>query len=373
VEEFARTSLEEVDYLHEAAVAERFAAAFADDPRVAAPAVAWERTTRRVLTLSDVTAIKINDHAALRAAGIDPADVADVFADVMFDQFFTHGYFHADPHPGNIFVTPAGPQGGADAPESPSPGSAPAWHLTFVDFGMMGEVPSGMREGLRALVMAVAARDGAGLVKAAQQIGVLLPSADTRELERALTALFARFGGLGFAELREVDPHEFQDFAREFGDVARSLPVQLPEGLLLLFRAVSLTSGMCSSLDPAFNIWDAVEPYAARLLREESAGLVADLAKQALTNTAVIWRLPGRIEAVIDRIEGSTVAFDTSRIDRRLDRLDRLVRRGVGAVLFAGTLLGGVLLLPTHPVFGGILMGVSVAPLLYALFARTPR
>ncbi|PKQ14909.1 MAG: ABC transporter, partial [Actinobacteria bacterium HGW-Actinobacteria-8] len=84
VEEFAQTSLEEIDYLHEAANSERFAANFADNDRVLVPAVAWERTTRKVLTLQDVTAIKITDTAGLRAAGIDPADVAAGFAELMF-------------------------------------------------------------------------------------------------------------------------------------------------------------------------------------------------------------------------------------------------------------------------------------------------
>ena len=106
VEEFAVTSLQEIDYLQEAASAERFAASFTGDPRVAAPEVVWERTTRRVLTLADVTAIKINDRESLVAAGIDPKAVAKQFATVMFDQLFRDGFFHADPHPGNIFVTP---------------------------------------------------------------------------------------------------------------------------------------------------------------------------------------------------------------------------------------------------------------------------
>lgn len=93
VEEFAQTSLEEIDYLHEAANSGRFAADFADDDRVAVPDVVWERSTRRVLTLEDVTAIKITDSEALLAAGIDPAQVAPVFASVMFDQMFTNGFF----------------------------------------------------------------------------------------------------------------------------------------------------------------------------------------------------------------------------------------------------------------------------------------
>ena len=165
VEEFAQTSLEEIDYLHEAANAGRFAENFADDPRVAAPEVVWERTTRRLLTLSDVTAIKVNDTDALRAADIDPVEVADAFAEIMFEQVFTHSFFHADPHPGNIFVTPL-----PDAAEG-----EPAWRFTFIDFGMMGEVPEGLRAGLRALVIAVAARDGRKLVEAVQEVGVLLP------------------------------------------------------------------------------------------------------------------------------------------------------------------------------------------------------
>ncbi len=171
----------------------------------------WERTTRRVLTLSDVTAIKIGDVEALRAAGIEPA--------------------------------------------------------AFIDFGMMGHVPTELRAGLRRIVIAVAARDGKALVAGTQQIGVLVPGADTTELERALTELFARFGGLGFGELQDVDPREFRRFADEFGETMRELPVQLPENFLLITRAVSLTSGLCSALDPGFNVWHAVEPFAQRLLR----------------------------------------------------------------------------------------------------------
>lgn len=372
VEEFAVTSMEEIDYLHEARSAERFRENFADDPRVAAPEIVWERTTRRVLTLSDVTAIKINDTAALRAAGIDPSAVADAFAEVMFDQVFTHRFVHADPHPGNIFVTPvpstsSGTQGGSGTPGG--------FRLTFIDFGMMAEVSDNLRQGLRTLLIAVTARDSRGLVRAAKEIGVLLPTADTGELERALTALFARFGGMGFAELSRVDPREFTDFAEEFGDMVRRLPLQLPEDMLLLIRAVSLTSGMCSGLDPAFNVWDAAEPYAARLLRDESGTLMQDMAQQAMANAATTWRLPKRIDDIITRVDDGNVSFDTSRLERRLDRLEGIARRIASGVLFAAMLIGGALLVGPLPPLGITLLWVSVLPLLGALFLgrRRPR
>ncbi len=359
VEEFAVTSLEEIDYLHEAANSERFAADFGGEGGVAVPEVVWERTTRRVLTLEDVSAIKINDVDALRAAGIDPSEVAARFARVMFDQLFDDGFFHADPHPGNVFVTPLA---SADA-------AAPAWRFTFIDFGMMGDVPPGLRRGLRRVLIAAASRDGKGLVDGIRDIGVLLPSADTIQLERAMTQLFSRFGGMGFAELQEVDPREFRAFAVEFGDVVRALPFQLPENFLLIVRAMSLTSGMCSALDPAFNIWDAVEPYAQRLIREESGNTVQALAREVGSVAAVTARLPRRADNLISRLEEGSLSVETPRIERRLRDLERMIRRVMSAVLFAGLLIGGILVHAEQEVMGAILMIVSVGPLSHALLA----
>ncbi|MBD5382728.1 ABC1 kinase family protein [Clavibacter sepedonicus] len=356
VEEFAETSLEEIDYLHEARSSARFQEMFASDDRVAVPEIVWERSTRRVLTLEDVTAIKITDHAGLLAAGIDPVDVAPVFAAVMFDQLFADGFFHADPHPGNVFVTPV------------TDGSVEqGWTLTFIDFGMMGEVPPSTRRGLRKMLIAAASRDGKGLVDAARDIGVLLPSADTTQLELAMTRLFARFGGLGFAELREVDPREFRAFANEFQEVVRTLPFQLPDDFLLIIRAMSLTSGVCSALDPAFNLWDSVEPYAARLIREERGNVVRDIGTRVSDTAGTLARLPGRLDALLTRIDDGALPISDPTLERRVGALERTLRRAVSALVFGGLLAGGVLLRPDDEVLGTVLMVVSVFPLAQAL------
>lgn len=362
VEEFAQTSLEEIDYRHEAASAVRFAEEFADDDRVSVPAVVWERSTRRVLTLEDVTAIKITDTDALRLAGIDPEAVAPVFAAVMFDQLFSNGFFHADPHPGNIFVTPV--------PDDPN---GRGWKLTFIDFGMMGEVPPTTRAGLRKMLIAAASRDGTGMVNAARDLGVLLPSAETSELERAMTQLFARFGGMGFAELREVDPREFREFAVQFGEVVRALPFQLPENFLLIIRAMSLTSGVCSSLNPAFNLWDSVEPYAAQLIRDETGNVVQDFGKQALDNAGIAWRLPKRLDGLVTRFEEGTVAVSSPGLERRVARLERTMGRMLSALLFGALLIAGAVLRADDAVLGAVLMIGSALPLLHALLAGRNR
>ena len=370
VEEFAVTSLEEIDYLHEAANSERFAAEFATDGRVAVPVVVWERTTRRVLTLEDVTAIKITDVDALRAAGIEPLQVANAFAAVMFDQLFAGGFFHADPHPGNIFVTPVdeGAVVSSHRTRRSDAGSRP-FTLTFIDFGMMGVVPVGLRRGLRRVLIAAASRDGKGMAEGMRDVGVLLQSADTAELERAMTQLFSRFGGMGFAELQEVDPREFRAFAIEFGDTIRALPFQLPENFLLIIRSMSLTSGNCSALDPGFNIWEAIEPYANRLIREESGNVAQAFAAQARTVAVTAARLPQRLDELTTRLEQGRIVTQSPRLERRMNAVERMGRRVVSAVLFAALLISGAVLRVEDAIFGTVLMWFSLLPLLHALLA----
>lgn len=359
VNEFAVTSREEIDYLNEAANIERFAEQFAGDDRVGVPAVVWERTTRELLTLENVAAIKIADTEGLLAHGIDPADVAPVFADIMFDQLFESGFFHADPHPGNLFITP-----------TTDPDATRPWRITFIDFGMMGEVPRATKSTLRALLIAIASRDAHAVIAAAKKLDVLLPSADTVQLERAMSQLFARFGGMGFAELREVDPREFLDFAIQFRDLVRALPFQLPKNFLLIIRAVSLTSGVASTLNPAYNLWDSVEPYADRLIREERGNVLRDFGREALAIAELAWRLPRRIDTLITRVEEGNVEVATPELNRRVDRLNRSTSRIASAVVFAALVIAGALLLPENEPLGVTMLVVSVLPLGHVLFSR---
>lgn len=355
VEEFATTSLEEIDYVHEAINVERFAADFADDPRVGTPVVVWERSARRLLTLSDVTAIKITDIAALQAAGIDPNAVAAELARATFEQIFVAGFFHADPHPGNIFVTPAA---GGD------PGG---FALTFIDFGMMGEIDDELRDGLRQFIFAVAARDARGWVAATQRLGVLLPSADTVELERAITALFDRFGGMGVAELTRIDPRELEAFARQFSEVIRTLPFQLPESFLLLIRTISLISGVTSALNRDFNMWDAVDPFARTLLNGGGASTARSLGREAVSILSALARLPQRVDALATRIDRGELAVRSPEIEQRLRVIDGSVRRTTSAILAAGLLIAGALLRPDDEVLGTMLLIASVLPALHVI------
>jgi predicted unusual protein kinase regulating ubiquinone biosynthesis (AarF/ABC1/UbiB family) len=352
IEEFATTSLEEIDYVHEAGNAERFAEIFADDPRVGAPVIVWERSARRVLTLADVTAIKITDVGALQAAGLDPDAVAAELARATFEQIFVAGFFHADPHPGNIFVTPSAEHG---------------FTITYIDFGMMGEITEELRDGLQQFIFAVASRDARGWVVATQRLGVLLPSADTVELERAVTALFDRFGGMGVAELTALDPRELQQFALQFSELVRTLPFQLPESFLLLIRTVSLISGVTSALNRDFNMWDAVDPFARTLLRGGGTSTARSVGREAVAILSALARLPQRVDALATRLDRGELAVRSPEVEQRLRVLDGSVRRATSAILFTALLLAGVLLRPTDEVLSWVLIGGSALPLLHAV------
>ena len=358
VEEFAATTLEEIDYLNEAKNLGRFRDNFAGDDFVTTPHVVWDRSTRRVLTLEDVSNIKVNDVDGLIAAGIDPNSVAAELARVTFQQIFVHGFFHADPHPGNVFVKPISGEEG------------PGFSLTFIDFGMMGAVSDAQRQDLQRFIFAVATRDGRGWVLAVQKMKLLLPSADTVQLEQAVQALFDRFAGVGVAEIVSTDPRELRDLAIQFSDLIRTLPFQIPENFLLLARSISIISGVTSSLNRDFNMWDALDPFARSLLQGGSKSPARAIGRELLDlfNTAI--RLPKRVENLSLRLERGEVSIRNPELERRIRR----VERGQGSQLwavFAGVLfLGGVLLRVNQDALGNALMALAGVPAIWALFSR---
>ena len=355
VEEFALTCNEEINYLNEAANLERFAKNFEADPRVGTPEIVWERSSRRVLTLSDVSAIKITDIEGLEEAGISPSAVASELARITFEQFFVTGFFHADPHPGNIFVKKAEPESDYD------------FTLTFIDFGMMGQITDEVRLNLQRLLFALASRDPRAVLVATQKLNFLLPSADTLSLEQALEKLFERFGGLGVAELLQTDPKEIRELAYEYSQLIRTLPFQLPENFLLLFRSLSLVSGVTSALNVDFNLWDAVDPFARSLLNGTGDRFVANLGKQVSEFVSTVIRLPQRLDSIVSKAERGELVVRNTVLEKQIRNLDSSVRRVSAAVIFLGIFGTGIYLRISQDSLGDVLLVISALPLIRAL------
>jgi predicted unusual protein kinase regulating ubiquinone biosynthesis (AarF/ABC1/UbiB family) len=262
VREFGTVVLQELSYLNEAQNAQRFSAMFAQNHGVYIPEVYTPHSTDTVLTMEDVTSVKISDFAGLEAAGISRKEVAQRLMDTYLSQIFEQFFFHADPHPGNLFIYPLPVD---DTQKYISAGGGRPFYLIFVDFGMTGTLTREIADGIVDTLLAVVARDAGKLIRSYDRLGFILPGADLKRIEEAATAAFNEVWGLSMTEIRDMDYDRAANLAGEFSDLIKSMPFYLPQDFIYLGRTVSILSGMCTQLDPTFNPWHELEPYAQKL------------------------------------------------------------------------------------------------------------
>lgn len=359
--EFSESVREEIDYLHEAENAERFFENFKDDSDVHVPRVVRSLTSLRVLTLEDVYAIKITDYAGIATAGIERGDVAKKLLDTYLKQIFEDGFVHADPHPGNLFVTPLGADG--DSPRR--------WKLTFVDFGMTARVPDNVRDALREMLIGVGTKDSSRLVKSYQQLGMLLPGADLKLIEQAEAQVFDRFWGMSMSELRKTSPDEIRKFAHQYRDLIFSMPFQVPNNLIMLARTVAILSGMCTGLDPDFNLWEQLSPYARKLIEQEATKGISDWLEELGSLLQTLIALPSQASRVFAQAERGDLVMQSPGVVREVQKLSRSVDRLTGGVVFLGLLLGGLSLYNAGSVlYGQVMLGGAGLVLLWVVFSR---
>lgn len=356
--EFKRTVYEEIDYLTETNNAKGFREMFADDPTIYIPRVYEEYTSRRVLVLEWVDGIKINDYAALEAAGIDRLEVANRTVRAYFHQFFEAAFFHADPHPGNIFVQPGTPETGPV--------------IAFVDFGMVGALSKQMKKALKDLFLSFVLRDSQGLVAALSRLGFIGEGANVPALERAMSLMMEQYYGMTLGEARELD---IPDVAQEVSRLMYGQPFQIPAQFAFTGRAISTLVGVATGLAPSFNFVDVATPYARTFLDLDARGLgemVRNLPNQALETGRLLLKLPKALESVINRIETGQIEVRMAD-EPRGRRRGRQGRRnhtseqstslgGFSAVLFLAVSLGGGIFLLNNanlPLPGWFFLGLA--------------
>jgi len=373
MEEFARTLWEELDYRAEAANAERFAQMFADVADVAVPTVYHAYSTGRVLTLENVEGIRIDNVAAMQAAGIAPTAVAERLLDLYFKQVFQEGFFHADPHPGNIFVRPrlqgtGGQRDREQKTEDSGVEGATPFQITFIDFGMMGNIQALMGENLRRILLAVAKRDARTLTQVYQDMGFFLPGADLDRITEAQEAVLERIWGRSLQEMARPNREEIQELGSEFKDLLREFPFQVPQDFIYLGRAVGMLSGLTSQLHPDVNLWTQMEKYALEIVGDQRLNLFDPAL--LLGEFRTLLGVPAQMRRLIQMAEAGKLQVRTvedAGAARRLARLERRVHRlnytGIaGAALITGALLynsGSILLAFSFWGVAGVLFVIS--------------
>jgi predicted unusual protein kinase regulating ubiquinone biosynthesis (AarF/ABC1/UbiB family) len=362
LKEFTRILYQEIDYISEGHNAETFAANFRDSQGVRVPRVIWTHTTRRALTLENVWSIKITDYHLIAAAGISRAEVASRLLDTYLKQIFEDGFFHADPHPGNLFVNPLDKMPDVDSQ------SKTAWELTFVDFGMVGQVPDNLRNGLREMLIGVGTQDAERVVRSYEVMDLLLPNADLDLLIKAVSREFELFWGKNMTELSNVSFDEMRQFASEFRDIVYKMPFQVPQDVIFLARCVGILAGMCTGLDPQFNLWDHLAPYALKLMAEESRSVPAIWLEEVEKLVRALIGIPRKMDSVLARIERGDIAVQTPDVVQQTRLLEAAIRQVTVGIIFAAFMLGGVqLYLGDQQTFGGILLFGAFTSLLWLL------
>jgi predicted unusual protein kinase regulating ubiquinone biosynthesis (AarF/ABC1/UbiB family) len=363
-DEFSRTTRRELDFVAEGENAERFALDFADDPGLRIPRIYAETSTRRVLIMEDVSSLKIGDLEAIEAAGVSRKEVARRLFDTYLQQLFVHNFVHADPHPGNLFVQPL----------SPVPGQSRPFRLTFVDFGMVATIPERVRPHFRDYLLGFATKDASRMVQAYQGAGVLLPGADLARLEEVEAELLDRYWGLTLKEAQQLAMNEWQNLAREYRDILYEMPFQLPTDLLFVGRAMAILFGMATSLDPDFDPWEAIAPFAEQMAREEARrdwrGLLGELER----GVRLLLALPGQADRFYSQVLRGELTVRTSwtpEATRTLRRVETAVNRLTGAVVFAALLLAAVVVYATQG--GGVVSYLFFALAAVALLATLAR
>lgn len=365
IEEFGRVLLEEVSYIKEQENAERFDEMFADNDKVYVPKIYSEHSTDKLLTIEDVTSIKIDDYERLAAAGIDRKDVAQRLMDTYLQQIFEDRFFHADPHPGNLFVYPLPVDGEEEARYIRQGGGRP-YYLIFIDFGMTSTLTRELVQGLVNTLTAVITRDAKKLAQSYLDLGFLLPSADIRRIEEAIKVVFDQVWGLDQMQMRNMDYEVVDNIGREFNDLLYDLPFRVPQDFVYLGRTVSILGGMATKLDPEFNPWVEIQERVQKLVTtdadstifDEIGKIVEDSINEILVDgpqgfirvaqrVANQFQRVDRAEQLLEQIVNGEVAIETKTSPQQKRQLERLEIQGkrnarmvtVGTLLICATVL----------------------------------
>ena len=300
-EECCRLLWLEIDFLNEGRNGDKFRRNFRGVDWVRVPRIYWRYTSPRVLTMEYMPGIKISHYEAIESAGLDRKRLAKLGAEAYLRQLLTDGFFHADPHPGNIAVDPDGT-------------------LIFYDFGMMGQIPAVTRARLMDTFVGISQRN-AGLVMASLvELGALAEIDDMGPVRRSIQYILDNMMDKPFEE------QSVAAISDDLYAVAYDQPFRFPATFTFVMRAFSTLEGVGKGLDPDFNFMEAAKPYATELMTNgspgETNGILGEISRQAAKVGTSALSLPQRIEDTLDRLDRGDI-----RVRVRSIESDRIMRR----------------------------------------------
>ncbi len=302
--ESKRVLLRELDFRIEAQYAARFKQQFIDDSDISIPSVFWDLSTSKVLCLEYLPGIKINDIKSLRNNDIDTSLIAKIGATSYLKQLVNYGFFHADPHPGNLAVSKDG-------------------SLIYYDFGMMGFVSERIRGRLNSMIKAAALRDVRGLVKELQIAGLIEKDVEIGPVRRLIRIM------LNEALTPPFNSQIIEKLSGDISELAYGKPFRIPIELIFVFRALSTFEGVGRYLDPEFNLIAIAKPFLLPLMTSknpDSNDLFNELGRQVTEIGSKAVGLPKRLDENLERLEQGDLQLQV-----RMGESDRQLRRMINA------------------------------------------
>ncbi|WP_150270232.1 ABC1 kinase family protein [Paenibacillus tepidiphilus] len=360
-EEFSRALLAELDYGQEGRNAERIAAQLTEQDRVHIPEIYWDYSSARVLTMEYVEGLTLNHREAILQRGMKLRDVAQRLVEMMLNQIFIHGFFHADPHPGNVMLLEDG-------------------RLALIDFGMAGRLSEEMKDALSALVIALMRRNTDSMVRAILRMGVIPGEVDRAALHDDMDRLREAYYDIPFERV------SIGQALNDLFGIARKHRLVIPPDLAMLGKTMLTLEGVVASLDPAFSIVQMAEPFGRRLVKERFSGRrlqrkllggVADLAETLVELPGQARQLSellskGKLKVEVGLPELKNLEHKFSRVGNRLSFSIVLL---AFSIIMAGLIIGSSLrgepsLLWDFPTveIGSVVALLMILWLLYSIF-----
>lgn len=336
VNEFKKTILKEIDFNTEANNTERFRRNFKNDNTVYIPGIFRDLSTAKILTMERIEGIKSTDLKGIERAGLDRKQVAINGANALLKQIFIDGFFHADPHPGNMFVLDNN-------------------RIAFIDFGMVGRIDEEAKAQLASILSAFLERDIPEMSEAFIAVGAI-EEVNAKKLNLDLRDLMEHYYGISLKELR------MGQLLVDIVDIVSQNKIKIPPDLFLLSKALITVEGIGRKLDPEFNMTVQAKPFAEKLVRQRysAKNIAREIRKFAKALYGFTSSLPKDLNLILNKIKKGTlrVEFEHRGLENLIAQMDKVSNRVAFSVIIAALIIGSSIIMQTNkgPLFLGFPM-----------------
>lgn len=333
VDEFKKTILKEIDFTAEAKNIDRFQRNFKDDNTVYIPRMFRDLSTRRILTIEKIEGIKVTDVEGIEKLGLDRKQLAVNGANAVLKQIFIHGFFHADPHPGNIFVLDNN-------------------RIVFLDYGMVGRIDEETKAQIASILTAVVERDASEATEAFMAMGAI-EEVDVKKLNLDLTDLMERYYGIPLKELG------MGQFLVDIVDIVSQNKIKIPPDLFPLAKALITVEGIGRRLDPEFNMTVQTKPFVEKLIKQKYSPkrIAKEIRKFAKALYGFTSSLPKDFSSILSKIKKGTlrIEFEHRGLENLISQMDKVSNRIAFSVIIAALIVGSSIIMQTNkgPLFLG--------------------